>query len=383
MKSAAYALVVMILVGLAVAGALIYLGAPKSARQESAPARDSSPQKTVYVDISKLIPMHPSYEFVKQSTMVMAGVRRETPGQPVEMPWLRIAPVKLDIKHPVVSREELESDVVWSAVQSLTQWENRLKQSLQARLKGNWKTLKQVANSEIRLATREIEDQAAEDRRAVIVKYLFPRLNAFAKYSAAERATKIPGFQSPSITQSYEVAKAEYESMMAEYNAELGKIEAKAKQQVGAVRKEATERAETSLAVVERQGTRKIAQRVAEIREEIINDTELASAASRETSIDMSSFRQIDMSEALIVPQLPLSAAGSVPTVSVADVSAAITRDVTQAVRRIAGEKRLEVVFTRGPAPDSTEVFAQEMRSRLWWGQGPVLAEVGGKISWK
>ncbi len=382
MKSAAYALIAMLLVGASVACALIYIGAPKPALPQLPSARVQTPERTVYADLSKLVTLHPSYDFVRQSAAVSASVGRMPPAPGRGTVALRIPPVRIDLKDPVVSREELESDTVWAAVQSLTPWENGLKQSLKARLAGNWKTLKQVANSEIRLATREIEDQAAVERRGVIVKYLFPRLNLYAKYAAAERANKIPGFESPSLKQSYQVAKAEYDSVMAQYNAELAEIDARVNQQTAGVRKEALERAETSLAVVDRQGTRKIAQRVAEVRDEIVNDTELASTAGRKTGIDMKTFRQMDYGEAILLPELP-GTGKDVSAVALPNASGAILQDVAKAVRRIAQEKRLAVVFTPGTAPDETQMFVAEMRSRLWWGQGPALAGVGGNTKWK
>jgi len=251
----------------------------------------------------------------------------------------------------------------------------------EARLSGNRKTLSQVANSEIRLATREIDDQAATERRGVIMKYLFPRLNSYAKYAATDRANKIQGYESPYLKQSYLAAKAEYESVMAEYDAELVKINLRAKQQTASVRKEALDRADTSLAAVDRAGSHQISQRVTKVRDEIVNDTELASSASRKTGIDMKTFRQMDYPEAMAVPEM--AGAGRGGSVALPDASAAIAQDVAQAVRRIAQEKRLAVVFTPGAAPDETQMFAAEIRSRLWWGQGPVLAGVGGKTTWK
>jgi hypothetical protein len=380
-KPAVNALIAMLLVGVAIAGALVYLSAPRQAQAprtaELKPAY--RPERTVYVDLGRLVPLHPSYAFVIRSRTIESAIPALMPVAESGPPT-RIPQVRLNLKDPVVSRDDLESDTVWAAVQSLTQWENGLRNALNAKLSGNWSTLKQVANSEIRLAVKDIDDQAATDGRAVIMKYLYPRVNSYARYAAADKANQIQGFQAEYLKQAYEGAKAEHESTVAKYLAELGAIDTNAKKQAAAVRKEAMDRADTSLAGIERLGSRNIARRVTEVRDEIVNDTELAATAGKTAAIDVKSLRQSESAGARLGPGVPVTAGGAV---KLPDISRAIAGDVAQAVERIALERKLAVIFTPGSAPDETAMFMREMKSRVWWGQSPVLAGFGGKIVWR
>ncbi len=400
-KTGVWILVLIVVVGLALGTGLIIYSRFQKASPDSEMAR--RPGGTVYVDLSRLAKYHPSWnavsalagdnsvaEAVRAADLEIAAGRARkdfSPAAPSANPWI-----------PKISREAAEADAVWNAVKSLDEWQNEQKTALDVRVSSNRKLMANVAASEIRKQSQDIEAAAMDKRREIEARYLIDRVNARMKVSALETAAAIQGFESDDIKVSLERARAELALLLGAYNADVDAVGQDLLMQISDVRTQANERVDADLMAYEIRQKRSINTRLAAFRDEIVQEMGVFTGSVASSGTEASDLGSGFESTQMRIRQLtgPERHPGLEPgrktvataarqdvlgsTVEVVRRQTALLRsrvlaDVRRGVEQIAEERGEKVVFVRASGiPDRTSDYEEVIKKKAWGTWNPAGA---------
>lgn len=360
----------------AVAGLTLSGGQPVSA-----PKPEKIRQKTVYVDLDKLVSKHPAWESVSDVRMVVDSVRAGSVKIAVTKPGIKIADgfAKAAAEDKAV-REELVTRAIAIADEAMVRLEEQQSAVVEAGLAQRRETMKKSAEAEIMAQVKDIEKQTSADVAKIASDYCPDRINAELKVAALRNQIDKPGVDT-------KVAQAKLDG----FQAELSRIEGECSAQTDAVLDDAREKIDSlwansadktnaALSIIESGEKRKIKNRSAASRYEILKDM-LNLYDSGNSSVVSAKKQSLP-----VVNSAALSAENGIPggvgnwPANDSALENRIRQDVKSAVARIARTQGVVVVFSRSSdnVSDATERFLHLMNRNAWQFCSPVMSLVSG-----
>lgn len=360
----------------AVAGLALSGGQPAGV-----PKPDSAKPKTVYVNLDQLVKKHPAWEAVSDTRNVMDSVRSGSV-KIAESRSLGDASSYGSAKAAAdeAVRKELVTQAISTADEAMMKLEAQQSEAVDAGLKQRRRTMKKSAEAEIMAQVKEIETQTGETVGQIARSHSPERINTELKIAALKNQIGKPGVDSKAAQAKLDAVQSELSKIKEESSAETDRVMSDAKEKIDSLWENSAAQTDAALSIIESSEIRKIKNRSAASRYEILKD--LLSLYDSGNKADITSGRE----------RLPNIEAASMPAAGFGneeirawktDNSALATRirkDVKDAVIKMARASGVEVVFTRSSSgiPDATDRFAQLMNRNAWQVCSPVLSQVSG-----
>jgi len=366
------------------------------------------PQRVVFVDLTRLSALHPSFAVLtKMKAFAAEAGRRPGPTRPPVCPP---APALSAVRGPVepaeVTRPEIEAETAQSAVSAFSRLETEQRQALQARLRAVRATMLESAKPEVAAKIREIERAAEFKQRSLVTQLGDMRLTTLIRADALRSI--VTGFNSilpqdvsederdPDGVLAGEGAKLkatelELQKIDKTLNSESIAIRAEAQEKISKLRADAAAEVAAKLSARENAERTRIETGIAAARNEVLSELGTSEGASGFDQAEPRAGARSVPVVTIMPSSRPPSKAGpsgyaaaKKPVLSAvegmaASLEARIRSDVVRAVRELASRSGLKVTFSPTEnAPDATSAFAlllRESGSQVW---GPVLAAGGG-----
>ena len=342
----------------------------------------------VYVDISKLIRLHPSWQAVETMRATVADVRASSSG--VQLAKADVAPnassnsIKGESYSPVsVSRRSLEAEVCKSAASALQQLESDQWAALQTRLQINRSAMLKSAEAEIRLQRHEVYADAAEQMKNAANLHSNERLNTQMRVTALRSASKTPGI-GPSLKPKLDEAEAELDRINSETSSQLQKITAQTQEKVLSIRSSYEAKIDAALSVYETGEGKRIKNASKASHKEVLDEVCIfdALASPEEAASVVSRLKPVGS----VVNVSPVAEHSQNNARRLVDFSRQTSRlemqirdDVARAIRQMGADKGMRVVFSRRDGvPDKTREFSALMREQAWSVCRPIFSEAYG-----
>ena len=367
---------------LALAGIGVVLVKPAFREAPRVPAA----RPEVYVDVTRLVGLHPGSGVLAEMKAVLAGanagLRDLSPRQ--YSPDARFATAIAPEEPADTARMDLEAEVAQMAVSALSRLESEQRRAMEFHSSTNRDAMKQSSDAETALEIRELAREARDKGRAAVQRHYSERINADLKLRALQIAEKGEWGKAVSFPYSSADAKADLDRVDSVLALEHAGIENEFENASLRLRTTAMDAVNTTIAAYEAEEKRKIEDAIAVARNEVL--AELSSF-----DVFPNSGQAGRQSAARGVARVAASgrstrpsgnpARGELKSVGemISRVEAGVRSDVRSAVVRLAQRKGVKVVFVRGnrSIPDRTSEFAAAMRARDFDAWGPALAPLG------
>lgn len=358
-----------------------------SARNKTVDNKPASKQD-VYVDISKLIKLHPSWHAVETMKTTVADVRNDSNGVMLLKSHNNWDLNRNSIKNKSdsqasVSRRSLEAEVCKSAALALQQLESDQWNALQTRLRSNRSTLLHNAEAEIKLLEHDVELDASEKSMAASSGRSNEQINAQMKVTALQAASKSPGVGA-SLLPRLEEARAELDMINREASSQQQQINAQTQDKLQSIRSRYEAKIDGELSIYEDGEVRRIKAISEATRKKVLNDVCIFDAlASPEETVSVASRLNMGGSRVKVSQDRAHSVGGVSNTIVISKrmtkMEMQIKDDVARAIRLLAASKGMNVVFSRDmhskAIPDKTKEFSELMREKAWSVCRPILSE--------
>ncbi|MCL5103952.1 MAG: hypothetical protein M1133_07555 [Armatimonadetes bacterium] len=376
MKLAIYCLV-LVVIAVAGIGAAFLSISPGDGRRETPPPR------TVFVDVGRLVNMHPDWGALATMRSTVTGIRQVSRAgySVVRKPASLVVRQRSDAADRAL-RSSLEEATVRRADEALRQLEMEQRRSLQARLDASRASIGANAESDLRVRERQIEDEAASEASSVTQKHRRNLLEAQIRADALHVAAGgSPGLDTVAIKLKEQQAQSELNTLRAVYDAETDRVNADAKAKIEMLRQGMNEKIDSTLNEYGSVEAKDIETRAASARSQILNDMNafgafpsMLGAGARKDGRHPKGVPDIAVSKRVCVGDMCYWQADSEA------LEARIRSDVRRAVLKMAEETGVKVVFVpSGTAlPDATREFVDLMRTRGWRACEPVLYRAKG-----
>ncbi len=386
MRSACYilAVIVLLIAGLAAALALY----PRESR-----SADRQQIRVVYVDTNRLTELHPGSAVLVQmrqllkSTSASAAMphNKAVRSQSNTNRGSRLGHV---IELPTVSRDEIEEEITRSAANALALMEADEMQALRARLTATRATMMENARSGVAAQVRAIDQTAATEQRSLVAelgdKHLAAQLRSDAlRASLNLLSTAADGTASASnggyleILQSQSrAADDELKQFSDALSSRRLEITGDAREQETKIRAAAAAKIGAEIAAVEGLERARIERAIANARDAVFDElnspsfgpdlSRIASASATGTTVTVTPRPQT----------MPVSKSDAAALQRhISSIENKIRLDVTRAVKLVAADEQVRVVFApRAATPDATALFAAKLKARGMSVWSPVLA---------
>ncbi len=358
--------------------------------------------RVVFVDLTKLTPLHPSSELLKRMRTLAADAGRQP--APVIPAVCTLAPalgtMPSPVQPPEVTRPEIEAETAQSAVSAFSVLETEQRQALQVRLRAVRATMIESSKPEIAARIREIERTAELKQRSLVAQLGDMRLSKLIQTDALRAS--VSGFNEiipdPSDPDRDHGALATMEGLLKESELELQRIDrtlgsesvairAEAQEKIGKLRADAAADVAAKISAREKDERTRIEAGIAAARNEVLSELSMPAGASEfgdaeprararsvpvvTTALSASHLRKVGPSATAAAEKPVLGAVEGMA----ASLEASIRSDVARAVRAVGSRNGLKVTFSPARnAPDATGTFVRLLReqgSQVW---GPVLA---------
>jgi len=322
-----------------------------------------------YVDMNKLVALHPESKALAIMQATLADVRRaslksaaahaDSPGA------IRGSAAKAK---SIDDRKALEAEVAWLAVKREADLESDQQQAIQARQRSSREEMTRSAESEISGQVRDIQDAAAAKLRSSAERYGPNRLNAQMKLSAVTSSSKSAGVDPTLAAAKVKDAQAALDTINQASAREADAIKAEAQKQIDALHKSASAKVEQALAIYASGQTDRIKRGAKTARDETISELYPSQMCPR---VDEAAGKLVS------VPASAHAAYSSALNAEVlqkriAALEAQIRADLSRAIDKLARQKGVAVTFARrsGSVPDDTHVYYELLRDH------PLLTEI-------
>jgi hypothetical protein len=387
LKTAYYTLAA---VGLAIAGlALVLSSAPTRRVLEAV-----RPRPKVFVDVNKLVSLHPSSRTLAAMKSALATIRVDSSPMPHATASLgsRVHPGVETDAAGVASRQALESEIAQAAVSAFSRLESEQRQVLESRLGVARATEMESAESEIEVQARDItRDQQAKvrDANAQSAAELANVQMGLGSLKLAENLEmrlvaqgRIPDVH-PLLVQNREQLQARLKAVDDKRAEEAQASESIIQKSIDDLRLKAAAGIDAELADRERGEQKRIEDEVTGARNEVLAELSSFDSTSGPVAFAAACNAPALARVTVAASTLPaLSGAHDLALIRVA-VSALEKRmrlDVVRTVQQLAAQNRMRVTFTNrgGSVADGTQVFARLLRARAWADCGPILVDERG-----
>lgn len=344
-------------------------------------------KQDVYVDISKLIKLHPSWHAVETMKSTVADVSAGSNGVHMMKSHISQDLGRDSIKarndlQASVSRRSLEAEVCKSAAVALQQLESDQWEALQTRLRLNRSTLLQNAESEIKLLEHDVEVESAEKSVTASTGRSNDQINAQMRVTALLAASKSPGVGA-SLLPKLEEAQAHLDMINREASSEQLQITAQTQEKLQSIRSRYEAKIDAALSIYESGEERRISGISEASRKEVLSDVCIFDAlASPEETVSVVS-RLNAGGSSVKDSQRAYTSSGDINLDSMgkrmSKLETQIRDDVARAIRQLAADKGMNVVFSRDArnmgVADKTKEFSELMREQAWSICRPILSE--------
>lgn len=386
MRSAYYilAIIVLSIAGLSAALALYPRESPKGDRQHS---------RVVYVNTDRLTELHPGSAVLVQMKQLLKSTN-----PPVTAPHKHAIRPQFStnrgtrlghiIDLPTVSRDEIEEEITRSAANALALMEADEMQALRARLRATRATMTEKARSGIAAQVRTIDQTAATEQRSVVAEFGEKRLAAQLRSDAlraslnllstatGETADANKGGYLETLQRQSRAADDELKQFSEALSSRRLSIAGDAREQETKVRAAAAAKIGAEIAAVESLERARIERAIANARDAVFDELNspsygpdlslLASASAIGPTVTVTPRPQmmpVNKSDAAAIQR------------RISSIEKKIRLDVTKAVKLVAADERIRVVFTRRPTtPDATALFAAKLKAKGMSAWSPVFA---------
>lgn len=338
---------------------------------------------TVYVDPARLMSMHPSWQALGTMRKTLADMDVVDKNSPSSVGLVQVAQVSVPgstgsgtVEH---EREELRAESMRQVVGALGQLEAERRQALERRLHTMRADMTREEERKLRLQAQEIEAGVSEQLQFVAQKSSFDRINAQLKLSTLKAAGKLKGVDSALINSRTKAAQSELDRVTRIHNAESNEVLAEATASIDDLSAEAQSKINATLDIYERGETRRIEQQVASARDQILQELDSYVGNGSSRGADMFGKRRGDsMAVSRVVgdgSRTDIDDDAAVLKDKIRKLEARIRNEVVRAVKVVADEDGVNVVFTRGRVklPDKTQDFVESMRKIGWGAYKPVV----------
>lgn len=377
MKLAIYALAAILVAGLAVGVSFSYTPSVEN-------GSEISTEREVYVNVTKLTKLHPSYAAFVEMRATLANI--DAGSQKLvsqDQPELSIDKVARKTSG-TMNRNDMVAAVAKSAMADLFMLESDQREALRARLSEKREIMMEDAEAEIKLQVFETEDAAAKKLRSVSEQYVTERLNAQIRTIALRSAAKSLGVDQLTANLNLDKARAELVRIDSECLTQENEVNAKTRARISELRANAEKSIDSAL--------------LQYISEENLRIDGSATVARKQTFREIKSFDSIanHTSNALLsrskfgksvkLPKYAAVASSSDTKAFVAlekkasEIEKRIKEDVVHTVQKLAEKRGMKVIFTQGEhkLPDETQMFRGLMRECAWEICEPVLIGMRG-----
>ncbi|MEN6356194.1 MAG: hypothetical protein ABFD83_03820 [Armatimonadota bacterium] len=366
------------------AGAMIVVtiaGLALSGGQPVAAPRQPRGHEVVYVDLDRLVQSHPAWQAVLMTRSVVNDARPDSIQVGGSSQESEAAGSK--IKYPNADpniRERLVSEAIRVADEAMIKLETQQLETVDIRLRQRRETMEKSAESEVTAGVREINEKAESDVEQIARRYCPDKINAELKFAALKLKSGKPGIDDKANSLKIEEAGKNLARINEQCSTETSRVLDQAKAQIEALWSNATTRTDAYLSIIESGEKRKISNRAAASRNEILREmlslydsgsslTALQPAMDTNTSASLSRVASVGSSRMDI---------GDWRNENIR-LESRIRQGVKAVVSRIARDQGVRVVFSRTSkgVPDETGRFARLMSERAWDGCDPVVSMAG------
>ena len=377
MRLAVYTLAALLIAGLAVGVSFSYT---PSVKNESS----RSDGREVYVDISKLSKLHPSYAALVEMRAALADVQAGSSRVvSLDHPELRVKKIAGNTP-ATIDRSNLVAAVAKSAMDDLYMLESDQREALRARLREKRETMMEDAEAEIKLQVYELEDETAKKLRLVTERYVTDRLNAQIRTFALKSASESLGVDQEAANLKLAKACAELDYIDSACLGQENEVNAKSKDQINTLRKSAERDIDAALSLYESTEDRRISDSVSAAREQTLRDLKLQSGVIKAGKAASASLLQSGGAVELLKHPVAEDNASAKALIMLekqaSEIELRIKEDVVRVVQKLASEKGVKVTFSRGERrlADETQMFRGLMRKFAWGICEPVLTGMSG-----
>ena len=375
MRFAIYILAGLLVIGLGV-GAFSYNPSDEI-------SRDTSPVREVFVDINKLVELHPSYGAVADMNATLADVRVRSNATSMSAPSDRERSHSAGLAVAPEGRRKLVADAAKSATDGLAKMEADQREALQARLRVSRAAMMESADVEMKTKALEIEQSAVDSQQLIARDHAPDRLKAQLKAMALRAASKSLGVDPAAAALRAGKAQAEVTRIDSVSAVAEDDVETQARARIDQLRAAAKAKTDAELAAYENGEDRRIERSTVTARDQIAK--EMASFSGMPAGWGTVARGKLSHGSAASAPQRmvahgPGDAALTVLREQAVRADAQIRQDVQRAVLRFAKERGVSVRFSLSGRrlPDETRVFSTLMREHALDACGPVLTQPRG-----
>lgn len=373
MKLGIYTIAAILVAGLAVGVSFSYTPSVENESKISA-------GREVYVNVTQLTKLHPSYAALSEMRATLANVQAGS--SRVMAQYRPEVQAKSVVKNAsgTMNRNNLIAAVAKSAMADLYMLESDQREALRARLRDKREIMKEDAEAEIKLQVSEIEEAAAKSIRSVAQSRVTDRLNAQIRTFALRSAAKSMGVDQQIANTNLDKAREELSRIDSERLTLENALNANARARISELRVSAEKDIDSKLSMYETEENRRIDDSVVAPHEQAVremkpfdgfaNHAKTASVNRTSTAVRMPKYPAIDKSDT----------AFTVLEKKSFEIETRIKKDVVRAVQKLAREKGVKVFFTQGGQnlPDETQMFSSLMRECAWGICEPVLTGMRG-----
>lgn len=380
MKLAFYILTGIVLAGLGV-------GLPFSAAEKMAVSRQPIPvqaERVVYVDTAQLVEAHPAWEALYEMRATSAragGTARVNPASNARA--VGVKEVRADeTAQSVTSRHEPTAAAARSAVEALRGLEQEKREALWMRLASKKTAMMNQAESDIAVEARKIETDAAAMAKSIEQQYCPDRLNARLKVFAMKVAAKADTIDATNVSDKLAGVESALGRLDDACTGEQERIKSAARAKISALHDAALADVENKINAEEIREVKRIEDSVARMRDDLLKG--MLSGEMAEPDVRVAAGALDAKPNVLALPAHRVARGANQDMAALESAANAleirIRRDVARAVKELAEEKNLKVVFHRDGdrVEDGTQMFARLLRNHLARTVGPVLSEVRG-----
>lgn len=377
MKLAFYALA-----GVALAGLGMGMRSPFGQSGENASPIGRERAGVVYVDVDRLMSLHPAWDALDNMRRVSAQVSGSAAGGAAQTGLQRgsddggASSAAAERAHPI-SRQSLEAEAARAAIEALHELELEKRQALWERVNSIRQAMTRAVEAEVAVRARDVESKSSAETLAAERSYCPDRLRAALKLAALQAAVGIPELNTQDARARLAGVREELHSLDQACDAEKAGIASVAGGRIAYMREAALRTVDDRVRTHESEGKARIDLDIAQARDRIIGElTSVGEPVAPAPFVGV--FAGRPTAAASRTEQARQSIRGSVEIGASADALEKLVKDdIVRVVEELAAERGLNVVFERpaGPVIDRTGTFAGLVRDGAWRWFRPVLAE--------
>lgn len=377
MRLAVYYLII-VLVTLAVVGT-VWMGVGVIGLHPSDVAEDRTHLRDVFVDLDRIVVLHPGWEAVRTMRVTASEIRDVQPAgaeRPADVGWLQLPDVKA---RATAQRWKLEDSAARRADEALEQLEAEQIEALNARVEATRKTMVDSAESDLRIRAFEIEEAAGDEVSSISRQRVYEQINLRLRVDSLRAMLGRPGVRDSEVRQRLEVAEQDLAALEREIAAEIAGVNTDAYRVIIGLRETTESKIDAALSAYAERERRDIVEVIRDARNQAITEI-----CSLDDIYAPNSLSETVIGERASVAWSSVMAPGPRYTAN-REANELLARsevteerirtDLRQTLRELGNELGVNVVFTSSVQgiPDETEIFAGLMMERGWMYTAPVL----------